>query len=217
MTQKTKQEGVPFTSQHPAEKNRAEQAASILIVDDQTSNLKPLLHFLRQHSFTIHIAENGERAIEILANLHPDLILLDIMMPGMDGLETCKKIKTNLKTADIPIIFMTALDSLQDKVHGFEAGGADYITKPFAQDEVLIRVNTHITLHRQQRKLQQTLAKKQALSGILRICSGCKKIKNDDGYWQQVEQYLAEHSEALFRHGMCPSCRDKINADLSQQ
>ncbi len=185
-----------------------EKTVSILIVDDQMNNLKILLHLLKQQQFEIHIAENGERALETLAHHHPDLILLDILMPGMDGFETCKRIKANTATADIPIIFMTALASLKDKIKGFEAGGADYITKPFEQNEMLIRINTHITLHRQQLKLKQALKKKQALSGILRICPSCKKIRNDAGYWQQVEQYLAEHSEALFRHGVCPDCRE---------
>ncbi len=187
----------------------SEKKPIVLIVDDQITNLQLLLHFLQLHGFETHIAENGERALRVLDHLKPDLILLDVMMPGMDGFETCKQIKLQPELANIPIIFMTAMASLEHKIEGFEAGGADYITKPFDQDEALLRINTHITLYRQQQQLEQMLAKKRALAGILRICPSCKRIRNSEGYWLQVERYLAEHSEALFRHGICPNCQGK--------
>ncbi|MDA3971914.1 MAG: diguanylate cyclase [Desulfobulbaceae bacterium] len=144
----------------------------ILIVDDQPTNMHVLLHLFKEHNFEVHIAESGERALETLAHHHPDLILMDIMMPGMDGFETCRKIKAKAKTADIPIIFITALHSIDSKIKGFAAGGVDYITKPFHQPEVLARVNTHITLQKQKLELENAkheLLKQKKLLEIMTI------------------------------------------------
>ena len=132
------------------------------------------------------------------------------MMPGMDGFATCRRIKENPETASIPVIFMTALDSVEDKVAGFEAGGVDYITKPFQQIEVLARLRTHLEMLRQRQELEEALAEIRTLSGIIPICSCCKRIRDEEGYWQQVEQYIANHSEAQFSHALCQSCADKL-------
>lgn len=144
--------------------------AKILIVDDQPANLKVLLFFLKQNNFKVHIAENGARALQALKNHQPDLILLDVMMPGMDGFETCRRIKSSPETASIPIIFMTALDSIDDKVTGFNAGGVDYITKPFQQIEVLARITTHNVLRKQKQQLEKVqrelIAQKKLLEEI---------------------------------------------------
>jgi len=191
-----------------------DKKAAILVVDDQPANLKVLLSSLERCDFQIRIAESGEMALRTLGKFKPDLVLLDVMMPGMDGFETCSRIKKNPITADLPVIFMTALDSVEDKMAGFAAGGVDYITKPFQQVEVLARVNTHITLRRQYVELQRALEEVKKLSGILPICSFCKKIRNDKGYWEQVEQYIAEHSEALFSHGVCESCAEIHYGDI---
>lgn len=191
--------------------------ATILVVDDQLSNLKVLLSFLEHHDFAVRIAESGGRALKILANFLPDLILLDVMMPGMNGFELCKRIKGNPTTTDIPIIFMTALDSLEDKVAGFAAGGVDYIAKPFEQVEVLARVNTHIALRQQKLELEKALAEVERLSGFLAICSYCKKIRDEKGCWQQLEKYITEHSEAVFSHGMCPECMEKHYGDFLRE
>lgn len=131
------------------------EITKILVVDDQPANLKLLLCFLKQNNFKVHIAENGTRALQVLKNHQPNLILLDVMMPGMDGFETCRHIKSSPKTASIPVIFMTALDSVDDKVAGFNAGGVDYITKPFQQIEVLARITTHIVLRKQKQQLEK--------------------------------------------------------------
>jgi len=135
--------------------------AAILVVDDQPANLRVLLSFLKQQNFEVRMAESGKWALQVLDTYQPDIILLDVMMPEMDGFETCRRIKATEATASIPIIFITALDSVQDKVAGFEAGGVDYITKPFQQIEVLARVNTHVTLRKQEILLLEA-SKKQA-------------------------------------------------------
>lgn len=128
---------------------------TILVIDDHPSNLEVLVSFLKDQNFTIRIAENGEWALQVLETFQPDVIILDVMMPGMDGFETCRKIKSNKETASIPVIFMTALGSVKDKVSGFEAGGVDYITKPFQHVEVLARINAHIKLKKQRIQLEQ--------------------------------------------------------------
>ena len=119
----------------------------ILIVDDSSIQLHVLSDLLKNNNnFEVFVAESGIKALEILEYQHPNLILLDVIMPGLDGFETCKKIKSNSKTEDIPIIFMTALADTASKVKGFQAGAIDYITKPFQNDEVLVRIKTHLNL-----------------------------------------------------------------------
>lgn len=128
---------------------------TVLIVDDQVSNLKMLLTFLQDHGYSVRIAESAKRALQVLEEYTPDCILLDVMMPETSGFELCQTLQLNQKTAGIPIIFMSALDAIEDKVRGFAVGGVDYITKPFQDVEVLARVNTHITLRRQKLELER--------------------------------------------------------------
>jgi DNA-binding response OmpR family regulator/class 3 adenylate cyclase len=118
----------------------------ILIVDDTSANAQMLSRFLTRRHFEISIAESGESALEMVKHRRPHLILLDIMMPCMDGYETCQQLKANTQTQDIPIIFMTALSDTKDKVKGFKLGCVDYITKPFDYQEVLVRIETHLKL-----------------------------------------------------------------------
>jgi diguanylate cyclase (GGDEF)-like protein len=114
-----------------------------------------LLTFLQDHNYTVRIAESAKRAMQVLENYTPDCILLDIMMPDINGFELCQSLKNNSKTNCIPIIFMSALDAIEDKIKGFEVGGVDYITKPFQDVEVLARVDTHITLRRKTLELER--------------------------------------------------------------
>ncbi len=132
-----------------------ESNTSILIVDDIPENIAVLLDYLTERGFRVLVAEDGESAIEQLQFAKPDLILLDVMMPGIDGFDTCRLVKQNVETKDIPIIFMTALTDVNDKVKAFDAGAVDYITKPIQHEEVLARVNTHLSLRRLQKELRQ--------------------------------------------------------------
>lgn len=186
---------------------------TILIVDDQPENLKVLLNFLKQHQYEVRVADTGERALSMLELFTPVLILLDIVMPGLNGLEVCRKIKENEKTKDIPVMFMTVLDRVEDKVHGFEAGCVDYITKPFQQVEVLARVNAHVSLRRKSIELENALDEISRLQKIIPICMHCKQIRNDKGFWQEVELYLTEHADVRFSHGICPDCYEQFYAD----
>jgi len=118
----------------------------ILIVDDVLKNIQLLGNVLQNNGYDISFAISGEQALQIIENVNPDLILLDIMMPGIDGFEVCAKLKENKKTKEIPVIFLSAKIETDDIVSGFKIGAVDYITKPFIQEELLARVNTHFEL-----------------------------------------------------------------------
>lgn len=128
---------------------------SILIVDDTPINLRVIVDFLENYGFEIRIARSGENALKRVQYDPPDIILLDILMPDMDGFETCQRLKAIDKLKDIPIIFMTALTGTQEKIHGFELGAVDYITKPLHQEEVLARLKTHLQLRDSKLRLQE--------------------------------------------------------------
>jgi formate hydrogenlyase transcriptional activator len=133
----------------------SQNGASILLVDDTPTNLAVLCEIFADSGFDLLIAEDGISALEQIGYARPDLILLDVLMPGLSGFETCRKLKENAETRDIPVIFMTALAETEQKLRGFGLGAVDYITKPFQHEEVLTRVKTHLTLHRLKKKLQE--------------------------------------------------------------
>jgi len=133
---------------------RIPEIFTILIVDDVLDNVSVLFEFLTQHKFEVLVAESGKDALQVVKHEKPHLILLDIMMPNIDGFETCKQFKANPETRDIPIIFMSALSEIINKVKGFELGAVDYITKPFQQEEVLARIRAHLSMYYLQQQLQ---------------------------------------------------------------
>ncbi|MEG4456169.1 response regulator [Microcoleus sp. N9_A1] len=151
----------------------------ILIVDDMPSNLKVLSDTLADASFEVAIATSGEGALQQLQHTPVSLILLDVMMPGIDGFETCERLKANPATANIPVIFMTALSDPVNKVKGFELGAVDYITKPFQQSEVLARVRSHLKLSQLSQALEARNAELQELT-------------------EELEQRVAERTQELF-------------------
>jgi signal transduction histidine kinase len=128
---------------------------NILIVDDKPENLDVLIDYLDSFGFSIFVARNGEEAIKLAEKIMPDIILLDVIMPGIDGFETCRHLKENENTREIPVIFMTALSDTVNKVTGFKIGGVDYVTKPLQHEEVLARIRAHLTIRLQQKKLEK--------------------------------------------------------------
>lgn len=128
---------------------------NILIIDDNPTNLSILFEYLTNYGFKVFVALDGETAIEQIEYTQPDLILLDVMMPGIDGFETCRRLKAISITQDIPVIFLTALADTVDKITGFQIGAVDYITKPIQHEEVLSRIQTHLTIRNLQKKLKQ--------------------------------------------------------------
>jgi signal transduction histidine kinase len=140
--------------------------ASILMVDDTPANLELLSVMLKVRGYTVRAAISGKLALQAARNAPPDLILLDINMPEMDGYEVCAKLKADEKLKDIPVIFLSALSETIDKVKAFGAGGVDYITKPFQFEEVEARVETHMELRRQKRRLQENYDKLRGLETL---------------------------------------------------
>jgi len=140
----------------------------ILLVDDNPTNLQVLRQTLQGIDCKMLIAKNGERALSIAVEDHPDLILLDIMMPGIDGFEVCRRLKSDPRTEDIPVIFLSALGDTEDKVRGLQLGAVDYVAKPFQPAEVNARVNTHLTIHRLKREVQ---SQKNQLERELQVVS----------------------------------------------
>jgi adenylate cyclase len=129
----------------------------ILVVDDTSANIQAVTAILREHGYQISVATNGRQALSVLERVRPDLILLDVLMPEMDGFEACRRIKHNPAYQDIPIIFLTSKTDATDIVRGFELGAVDYVPKPFNAYELLARVNTHLTLDRLNRQNEQLL------------------------------------------------------------
>jgi len=130
------------------------EASVILLVDNNATNLSILVQSLSEAGYKVRVAQDGESAIAQIPYAKPDLILLDVMMPGIDGFETCRRLKAVPETQAIPVIFMTALSDVFDKVKGFQVGAVDYITKPFEIEEVLVRVDTHLAIQKLQNQLQ---------------------------------------------------------------
>ncbi|MEH1840839.1 MAG: response regulator [Nostoc sp.] len=141
----------------------------ILVVDDTTTNLEIVLNILTNIGFDVITDNNGESAIKQIESRLPDLILLDVIMPGIDGFETCKRLKNNLATCDIPVIFMTADSDTDSKVKGLNIGAVDYITKPFHEEELLARIKTHLQLRNLTKTLEKRVAERTAaLSKVLK-------------------------------------------------
>ena len=142
--------------------------STVLLVDDKPDNLDVLLAYLHDAQLRMLVAQSGEEAIHITERFLPDLILLDVLMPpGIDGFETCRRLKASDATADIPVIFITALSDVNEKIRGFQVGGVDYITKPLRHEEVLARVHTHLLLRRQRRQLEIENASKDKFFSII--------------------------------------------------
>lgn len=187
----------------------------VLIVDDEPRNLQLLGSVLCDElGCDICFATSGMEALESLEEVTPDLVLLDVNMPEMNGYEVCRAIRAADGCGEIPVIFLTALNDQDDVIRGFTAGGSDYVVKPFESRELLARIRVHLELKlsrdelkRQKDELEAAVARIRRLEGILPICSFCKKIRNDENLWEQLDVYLAEHSEVLFSHGICPACK----------
>jgi diguanylate cyclase (GGDEF)-like protein/PAS domain S-box-containing protein len=175
--------------------------ASILVVDDVPENIHELLEALKGE-YRIMVANTGAKAIEIvMGSTPPDLVLLDIVMPGMNGYEVCRRIKSTAVGNRIPVIFVTVVDAAQDKVKGFDTGGADYITKPFDIDEVRARVRTHLELARLRRFLEQLVAQRTAL-----LNKSEEKYRILADYSPNWEYWTAPDGSYLY---VSPACTDE--------
>ncbi|OQY19326.1 MAG: hypothetical protein B6I35_11875 [Anaerolineaceae bacterium 4572_32.2] len=183
------------------------QESTILVVDDNQVNLQLLSHMLTRHGYKVQTVNSGAQALEAVQTNPPDLILLDIMMPEMDGYQVCEQLKANEQTCDIPILFISALDATEDKVNAFAAGGVDYIPKPFQAAEVMARVRAHLGLRALQKDLQREIAERDKLIAELDAFAHtvAHDLKNPltsvIGYAQLLEQaYMTLSGEEQHRY-----------------
>ena len=173
---------------------------------------------LTKWGYDVVMTSNGAEAWEALQQEDaPQLAILDWMMPGLDGPQICQKVREAPTTKSIYIILLTAKGEKSDLVAGLAAGANDFVIKPFNRGELQARLQVGVRMVELQRNLTQhvkelqwALSQVQQLQGILPICAHCKKIRDDQNYWQRVEDYVSEHSEVQFSHGICPDCYTSI-------
>ena len=194
----------------------------VVIAEDDRVTGEILARTLQRWNYATTLVGDGAEAWERLrVAAEPTLAILDWMMPGMDGPEVCRRVRQELPLANMYLLIGTARESRGDVVAGLDAGADDYVIKPFDPEELRARVAVGERVLGLQQKLAERVAELQTalsnvkqLRGLLPICSYCKRIRGDDQYWQQVEGYIAEHSDAQFSHGICPSCYATISAEL---
>ena len=216
--------------------------ALVLLIDDQAFVADAVRRALAQQSdIDFHYCTNACEAISVANELKPTVILLDLVMPHIGGLSLLKMLRENAATSEVPIIVLSAEEEARTKSEAFALGANDYLVKLPDMIELRARVRYHSKAHlnrlqRQEafkalRESQQQLVKKNTelsmanqelekavtevkqLRGLLPICSYCKKVRQDGTYWQQIESYLADHSELIFSHGLCPDCYGKVEKD----
>ena len=196
----------------------------ILVVEDNELTLKIIKRFLEGWGYEVVHSSDGNQAWELLQREKFSMVLLDWMMPGMDGITICRKLREKGGEEFIYIIMVTSKDCKEDIIAGFDAGADDYVTKPFDPDVFHSRINVgwrivelEHNLAVRIRDLQTSLAQVKQLQGLLPICCYCKRIRKDSDYWEQVEKYITQHSEARFSHGICPECYEKYVVPTIEQ
>lgn len=186
----------------------------VLIADDDAALRYGLQVQLERWGYEPVACDDGTAARAVLSGgAPPPLAILDWSMPGADGVTLCGEIRRSSALSTMYVILLTAHDAPDRIVEGLTGGADEYVVKPFDWDVLRARLKTGAriaslqqSLSQRVRELQDALAVVKQLSGLLPICSYCKKIRRDDNYWQQLETYLSEHSEAEFSHGVCPEC-----------
>ena len=194
----------------------------VLIADDDATLRYGLTVQLERWGYEPLVCEDGTAARNVLFGERPPLVaILDWSMPGVDGIALCREIRATASLSRIYVVLLTARDRLDEMVAGLEQGADEYIVKPFEWEVLRARLKTGVriallqqSLAQRVEELQHALATVKQLSGLLPICAYCKRIRRDDNYWQQLEAYITEHSEADFSHGICPPCLEKATKEF---
>jgi DNA-binding response OmpR family regulator len=200
-----------------------DETISILVVDDEPVTLFATARLLRSAGYPVLEADSGAGCLNLAREKKPDLILLDVQLPDMLGYEVCRQIKADAELRQSYVVLLSGvMTSSDNQSEGLEIGADGYLTRPIANRELLARVQAMvriITAERERdlliKKLQEALATIKTLSGMLPICSSCKKIRDDQGYWEEVELYVKKHSTAEFTHGICPACFKRLYGDIN--
>ncbi len=197
----------------------------ILIAEDDATSRLILKALLEREGHNVVLAHDGNEAFRLMSQIDAPLVaLLDWEMPGLSGPEVCEALRSEETSKRPYLIMLTARSAEADIVRGFEAGVDDYLTKPFVRSELQARVQAGLRILALQRQLatkieelEGALAKVRTLEGIVPICMHCKRIRDSDNYWHQVEVYVAAHSEAVFSHGLCDECLKKYYPEDDEQ
>jgi CheY-like chemotaxis protein len=201
------------------------RAMKVLIAEDEAVSRSLLESVLRDWGYDVVTTADGSEAWSVLNRPDaPRLSIVDWQMPGMDGLELCHRIRSNQATESTYVLLLTGKGGTDNIVHGLKSGANDYITKPFELEELSARlgvgrrvVELQHALTERVAQLEDALAHVKTLRGLIPICAWCKKIRNDNNFWQQVEDYLTEHGDVRFSHGICPQCFSEREAELEAQ
>jgi DNA-binding response OmpR family regulator len=193
-----------------------------LVAEDDRVTAAALSASLRRWNLDVSVVHDGAKAWGVICGeQQPSLAVVDWMMPGMDGVELCRRIRGTPAHAHMYVLLLTGRDSRADVVAGLEAGADDYLVKPFDVEELRARVHTGLRILSLQKRLaeqivmlQDTIANVKQLKGLLPMCSYCKSIRKDEDYWEQLEAYISDHSEAEFSHGICPKCLEHVRREF---
>jgi DNA-binding response OmpR family regulator len=194
----------------------------ILTADDDAMLRHGLSVQLRRWGYEPIVCANGEEARAALrGDQPPQVAILDRTMPGLGGIELCAEIRADEALRSTYVILLTAHDSRDDILHGLDGGADEYLTKPLDWEMLRARLRTGVRIANLQRdlalrvaQLQEALTSVKQLSGLLPMCAYCKRIRDDGDYWQQLETYLSQHSEAEFSHGICPPCLERVSKEF---
>ena len=197
----------------------------ILIAEDDPVSRLILEASLVKWGYEVSVTLDGREAWDALQREDaPSLAILDIMMPGIDGIEICRRVR-QLPCATPPyLILLSGMSRKEHVVRGIRAGANDYLTKPFHREELRVRVAVGVqmltlqkTLAERVQELEAALSQVKQLQGMLPICSYCKKVRDDQNYWQKVESYISDHTDVQFSHGICPDCYEHMTRELKEQ
>ena len=196
----------------------------VLIADDDTISVRVLETTLRGWGHEVVVAHDGTTAWEVLQrDDSPRLALIDWMMPGLEGPEVCRRARAQARPVPTYTILLTAKGKANDVVVGLESGADDFVSKPFDRQELRSRmlvgermIDLQQAMADRVHELETALGQVKQLSGLLPICAYCKKVRDDQNYWQRVETYISAHSDARFSHGICPDCwTTEVEPDLA--
>lgn len=203
----------------------------VLVTDDDPEIRLVSTMLLRRAGYEVLEASTGKECLDIVRDHHPDLVLLDVMLPDMTGVEVCGQIKNDESFKDIFVILASGIKvSSAHQADGLDIGADGYIVRPIPNKEFLARVKAGERIKRaedalrEKEKQQQTLiaeleaafAEIKTLKGCIPICASCKKIRDDEGYWNQLEAYISKHTDAIFTHGICPTCLEQARAEMKK-
>jgi len=191
---------------------------TLIAEDDPVSRVFLELSLIKW-GYEVIVTCDGSEAWEALQREAPPIAILDWMMPGIDGVEVCRRARAIQTPTPTYLILLTAKSEKEEIVEGLEAGADDYLTKPFNRAELQARIKVGLRITELQRnladrvvELQSALSRVNQLQGLLPICSYCKKVRDDQNYWQQVDSYISKHADVEFSHGICPACYENVLA-----